>query len=225
VRRRQVLALLGGVPVLAGCSGRDGGSPTSSPTRTPPLTEPATATVTESATPTATRTTDLDPEPVDKTVTSLSGGPFDELRTDVFAESFPLSFGIEWLSQATATDPAELAITVANTSSEDWTIQTGTYGLPMPSTLGESATTSQLVVGGHGQTSDECPTAEQTERPLEDRETLSPSQTISERYSIFNHIENESCWPGGDYRFSETYTLQPGGEPVAFEWGFDLRIA
>lgn len=233
--RRRILQAAGTslTAIITGCAmgGQEGQTDTPSKTR-PPTESPAES-------PTATEATDTQatPEtitPTGETTTTLSGGPFDELRVDQMPAAFPFEHGVEILHQESNEHPPQLRFTLENTSKSEQTIQISTYDLPFAPTRGESQGEAVLFltyVGGSG-FYDGC---WQKDRMLTNQlvvtTTFAPGEDISANREIYNNSENGSCWPLGSYRFEEEYRYRAGdGEDnvsdfdATYRWGFTLVI-
>lgn len=156
---------------------------------------------------------------------TLDGEPFDELRVEPTPAESPFRHRVRFLAQPTADHPARVHISVRNASDAAQTIQTSHWELPFPSPLAEARPDTGLVVSQDGPSmTDGCWRAYAKSYPMLDTRTLAPGEALGKEYAVANWTKNETCWPTGEYAFSQGYTVNPETDAYSYGWGFTLTI-
>lgn len=153
------------------------------------------------------------------------------VKTADNVSDIPLRFSVEMLeSEASTEHPPRLRIAVRNTGHESITVLSSPT-FPFSSLESENTEPGLMILP---LTSDDRAHIEdcwQLDRPETeplptrgrmDGERIKPGQSVSGTYEVWSHYTNETCFPTGDYRFEQTYSLSNKG--LNFTWGFTLHV-
>lgn len=170
--------------------------------------------------------------PVGHEVVELSDGPIARITMDVLPAGFPFDNQVAGFRPPTESRPAALTISVRNISSRSQTLQVDRQSLPFLPGAARSSSNhrSALVLGGKRNLTsrDGCWMKEQeyiTQALAIDTRTLEPSTELSQEYALVNHVQNEACWPAGEYRFEQQYRVNPNtAEGFTYVWGFAVIV-
>ncbi len=157
---------------------------------------------------------------------TLAGKPFTELRVEPTPADSPFQHSVKFLAQPTSDHPARIRISIRNASDTTQTIQTNHWKLPFPSPLAESRPDTGLVISQDGDPSltDGCWRDHAKTYPMVDTRTLAVGDTLTKQYGVANWVKNDTCWPTGDYSFTQGYTVNPETDEYSYGWGFTLVL-
>jgi hypothetical protein len=157
---------------------------------------------------------------------TLAGTPFTELRVEPIPADSPFQHGVKFLAQPTSDHLARIRISIQNGSDTAQTIQTNNWELPFPTPLAESHPDSGLVISQDGDPSqtDGCWRDYAKTYPMVDTRTVAVGDTLSKQYGVANWVKNDTCWPSGEYAFTQEYTVNPETAEYSYEWGFTLVL-
>ena len=211
-RRRLVTALGGSVATsLAGCVDS---------------VVPSTNSNNESESSNPTHTTSV--TATDSTVVEPGGsGPVQRIEVAEPPEQSPFRHKLDFLTQPTGDHPARLQVSLTNADDTEHTIRTNNSGLPFPSRVGkavEGDATLVLSPDGDAERRDGCWRAYPKTLPTVETKTLSPGETLSATYALVNHMDTDTCWPTGSYRFSQQYEVDPEAGRVEYDWWFAVSV-
>ena len=157
---------------------------------------------------------------------TLAGKPFTKLRVEPTPADSPFQHSVKFLAQPNSDHPARIRITIRNASKTAQTIQTDNWKLPFPSPLAESHSDTGLVISQNGDPSmtDGCWRDYAKSYPMVDTRTLAAGDTLTKQYGVANWMKNDTCWPTGEYAFTQGYTVNPGSDEYSYGWGFTLVL-
>ncbi len=157
-------------------------------------------------------------------VLSFSGGsPNFAIDNDPTPDGLPATLSAKRIEKATANHPPRLRVTFKSTADARRTFRFG-YPGPFADTVGVAESGDRLVLryeADPGGTRDDCWQGRTLSgQGATEHRTLDSGERAYIEWSVLSHVENESCFPRGRYRFEDEYGV--GDE--TYEWGFWLRI-
>lgn len=162
--------------------------------------------------------------------TALDGRPFRELRVDRLPESFPLDPTATFLGRPAETALPRVRVSLRNDGALAKTVRTATRGLPFPggeatNAAGDGLALAPAPVDGTVAGDAGCRGGAPDRSDDPEERQIAGGAALSKTYAVLNAPSNESCYPAGEYRFSGTYTVNPGPFATSVvEWGFALVV-
>ena len=168
--------------------------------------------------PTSTPATNTTQTPTPTQTTALEPGDIFEFDVSVLQ------------AHLTKDSPPVIEIAVTNQSDETHVLTIANHAFPFATP--ESTGDPRLLLEEDLPTTREgdCWTSTAKQLPMYSGHEFTPGDTVTREYAILNPTSQEGCWPPGEYRFMQTYALDPKTPNTAdsgtpFEWGFTLHLS
>lgn len=133
-------------------------------------------------------------------------------------------------ARPTAASPPVIEISVTNQSDETHLLTIANHAFPFATPESTGDPTLLLDEDIPSTREGDCWTSIPKQLPMYSGHQFTPGNTVTREYAVLNPTAQEACWPAGEYRFTQTYALDPetpnttdGGTP--FEWGFTLNLS
>lgn len=130
----------------------------------------------------------------------------------------------------TEVSPPVIEIAVTNQGDETHVLTIANHAFPFATPESTGDTTLLLEEDVPTTREGECWSGVAKQLPMYSGHEFTSGETVTREYAILNPTNQDACWPPGEYRFMQTYALNPktpnttdGGTP--FEWGFTLHLS
>ena len=132
-------------------------------------------------------------------------------------------------ARPTKASPPVIEIAVTNQSDETHLLTIANHAFPFATPESHGDTTLLLEEDIPATREGDCWSGVAKQLPMYSGHEFPPGDSVTREYAVLNPTSQEACWPPGEYRFTQSYALDPkstnttdGG--TAFEWGFTLKL-
>lgn len=154
-------------------------------------------------------------------------GPVRRIEVAATPADSPFQHDLEFLAQPADDHPAKLRVFLTNTADSEHTIRTSSTPLPFAERTGKAKdenATLVLATEDDATFSGGCWRGIPKSLPKIDSKTVAPDETLSATFELVNHEEANTCWPAGQYRFTEQYEVDPETDLIEYGWWFAVVV-